>query len=132
MANPFDQFDGPRANPFDQFDPGYKPPSRSLGAVLNDTVIEAGNAVAGAVGSAANFVAPGNRVSQFIDQNIVKAGEAAQSDAVKAEKARFNQEVQGADGVMGELGAVAGYIARNPLLTAAQAAGSFAVPGAAV
>ncbi|CAB5675302.1 LPD5 domain-containing protein [Comamonas aquatica] len=101
-------------------------------AAINDTVIEGANAAAGTASAVANFVRPGNAASQWIDKNIVEAGEAAQSDAVKAEKARYSQEMQNADGMGGEVGATLGYVARNPLLAAAQAAGSFATPGVAI
>lgn len=111
---------------------GEKPKSRNPLAVLNDTAIEAANAAAGGVSAAANFVKPGNDVSGWIDKNIIQAGEAAQSDVVKASKQQFRQEVQDADGVGGELAAVGKYVAQNPLLAAAQAAGSFAGPGLAV
>lgn len=118
------------------FDPGsatpYKPKSRNPLAVLNDTAIEAANAAAGGVSAAANFIKPGNDVSGWIDKNIIQAGEAAQSDVVKASKQQFRQEVQDADGVGGELAAVGKYVAQNPLLAAAQAAGSFVGPGLAV
>ncbi|EPD35129.1 hypothetical protein HMPREF9701_05508 [Delftia acidovorans CCUG 274B] len=112
--------------------PPAKPKSRNPLAVLNDTAIEAANAAAGGVSAAANFVKPGNDVSGWIDKNIIQAGEAAQSDVVKASKQQFRQEVQDADGVGGELAAVGKYVAQNPLLAAAQAAGSFAGPGLAV
>ena len=105
---------------------------RTLAAIANDTVIEAANAAAGGVSAAANFIRPGNSVSGWIDKNIVEAGEASQSDAVKAEKQRFRQDVANADGVMDELGAVGRYVVNNPGLAAAQAAGSFAGPAAAV
>lgn len=101
-------------------------------AAINDTVIEGANAAAGTASAVANFVRPGNAASQWIDKNIVEAGEAAQSDVVKAEKARYSQEMQDADGMGGEVGATLGYVARNPLLAAAQAAGSFAAPGVAI
>ena len=106
--------------------------SRGLLAVANDTVIEAANAAAGGLSSAANFIKPGNAVSGWIDKNIIQAGEESQSDVVKASKKKFREGVANADGVMGELGAVGGYIVENPLLAAAQAAGSFVGPGAAV
>ncbi|WP_052095265.1 PLxRFG domain-containing protein [Comamonas thiooxydans] len=106
--------------------------SRGLLAVANDTVIEAANAAAGGLSSAANFIKPGNTVSGWIDKNIIQAGEESQSDVVKASKKKFREGVENADGVMGELGAVGSYIAENPLLAAAQAAGSFVGPGAAV
>ncbi|MFG0602493.1 LPD38 domain-containing protein [Delftia sp. WSY_4] len=109
-----------------------KPKSRNPLSVLNDTAIEAANAAAGGVSAAANFVKPGNDVSGWIDKNIIQAGEAAQSDVVKASKQQFRQEVQDADGVGGELAAVGKYVAQNPLLAAAQAAGSFVAPGLAV
>ncbi|MFC4923584.1 LPD38 domain-containing protein [Delftia deserti] len=109
-----------------------KPKSRSPLTVLNDTAIEAANAAAGGVSAAANFVKPGNDVSGWIDKSIIQAGEAAQSDVVKASKQQFRQEVQDANGVGGELAAVGKYVAQNPLLAAAQAAGSFAGPGLAV
>ncbi|MDH0363468.1 LPD38 domain-containing protein [Comamonas aquatica] len=101
-------------------------------AAINDTVIEGANAAAGTASAIANFVRPGNVASQWVDKNIVEAGEAAQSDVVKAEKARYSQEMQDADGMGGEVGATLGYVARNPLLAAAQAAGSFATPGLAI
>ncbi|WP_167009250.1 PLxRFG domain-containing protein [Comamonas sp. Tr-654] len=106
--------------------------SRGLMAVANDTVIEAANAAAGGLSSAANFIKPGNAVSGWIDKNIIQAGEESQSDVVKASKKKFREGVENADGVMGELGAVGSYIAENPLLAAAQAAGSFVGPGVAV
>ncbi|WPG35296.1 PLxRFG domain-containing protein [Variovorax sp. EBFNA2] len=110
-----------------------KPPSsRSALAVANDTVIEAANAVAGGVSAAANFVKPGNAVSKFIDDKIIKAGEESQSDVVKASKKKFRDDVEGADGVGDELKAAGGYVLENPLLSAAQAAGSFVGPGAAI
>ncbi len=108
------------------------PRSRSPFAVANDTVIEAANAVAGGVGSVANFVAPGNRVSRFIDENIIKPGEKSQSDIVKAEKQQFSSDIAAADGLIDEAKIAAKYAATNPLLSAAQAAGSFALPGGAV
>lgn len=111
---------------------GYKPQSRSLWAVANDTVIQGANAAAGAVGAAADFIAPGNRVSKFIDESIVRPGEEAQSDAAKWSRRQFQEEVQAADGIGGELMAVGRKVVRDPLLTAAEAAGSFVVPGLAV
>lgn len=110
----------------------YEPSTRTPFAVANDTVIEAANAVAGGVGSIANFVSPGNRVSRFIDENIIKPGEQSQSDSVKAEKQQFASDIAAADGFMDEAKIAAKYAATNPLLSAAQAAGSFALPLGAV
>lgn len=107
-------------------------PSRSVLAAVNDTVIETANAFASGVGAAANFVKPGNAVSGFIDKHIIKPGEEKQSDAVKAEKKRYADEMAGADGIGDEAGATLGYAARNPLLAAGQVAGSIAGPGAAI
>lgn len=107
-------------------------PSRSVLAAVNDMVIETANAFAGGVGAAANFVKPGNAVSGFIDKHIIKPGEEKQSDAVKAEKKRYADEMAGADGIGDEAGATLGYAARNPLLAAGQVAGSIAGPGAAI
>ena len=121
------------AKPWEQaYQQPEAPKSRTLGAVANDTVIEVANAAAGGVSAAANFVKPGNAVSGWIDKNIVKAGEDSQSDVTKAAKQQFRDEVENADGVMGELGAVGKYVVQNPLLSAAQAAGSFVGPGLAV
>lgn len=116
------------------FDPETATPvrKRTLAAIANDTAIEVANAAAGGVSSAANFVRPGNAFSNWIDQNIVQPGEASQSDAVKAEKQRLQQDIANADGMMGELGAVGRYVVNNPVLAGAQAVGSFVAPGAAV
>ncbi len=107
-------------------------PKRSLVSAINDNVIEAANAAAGTASAVANFVRPGNALSDYIDKNIIEAGNAKQSDVVKAEKARYAQEMEQAQGFGDEVSATLGYVARNPLLAAAQAAGSFAGPGLAV
>ena len=122
------------AGPSSQIDAFLNPPRkwRTLAAIANDTVIEVANAAAGGVSSVANFIRPGNSVSGWIDKNIVEAGENSQSDVVKDEKQRFRQGVAGAEGAMDELGAVGRYVVDNPGLAAAQAVGSFVVPGAAV
>lgn len=111
---------------------GYKPRTRGALEAVNDWVIEGANAAAGAVGSAANFVSPGNRISQGIDENIVKPGEAKQSDTARVSRRMFQEEVAGADGIGDELMAVGRKVVRDPILSAAQAVGSFVVPGAAV
>lgn len=118
-----------RSGQQNQAEPGQP---RSLAAVANDTVVELANAAAGGVGAAADFIVPGNRVSRFIDEKIVRAGEASQSDVTKAAKERYRKAVEQADGAGGELAAVGGYVMENPLLSAAQAAGSFVGPGAAI
>lgn len=123
--------DGPWSQFVDNATPS-KPKSRGLAAFANDTVIEAANAAAGTASAVGNFISPGNNASKWIDKNIIETGEASQSDVVKAEKARYSQEMQDAQGIGDEVGATLGYAARNPLLAAAQAAGSFAGPGLAV
>ena len=57
------------------FDDTQAPPKpRGWLGFANDTVISAANQIAGGVGSIANAIVPGNRLSQFIDEDIVKAG----------------------------------------------------------
>ena len=123
------------ANPFSNPDFGASPAApkrRSLIDAVNDTVIEAANAAAGTASATGNFVRPGNAASKWIDKNIIEVGEANQTDVVKAEKARYSQEMESAQSVGDEVGPTLGYVGRNPLLAAAQAAGSFAGPGLAV
>lgn len=112
--------------------PAKEPESRHIGAVLNDTVISIANAAAGGVAAAGDAISPGNRFSKFIDENIVKAGEASQSDVVKAGREKFQREVAAADGLGGEAVAAGRYLAENPLQAAGQAIGSFAGPGLAI
>lgn len=111
-----------------------KPPpqKRSAFAVANDTVIETANAAAGGLSSAANFFRPGNAASGWIDKNIIQAGDQAQSDVTKAAKQKYQQEVESASGAGEELAAVGRHIAGSPVLSLAQAAGSFAGPGLAI
>jgi hypothetical protein len=106
-------------------------PERGVMGAINDNVIEIANAAAGGVKSISDMVSPGNRVSKFIDENIIKAGEEAQSDQVKAEKMFLRQDLQNAQGAGDEISAYLGYIARNPGLALSQVAGSFAIPGIA-
>lgn len=47
--------------------------SRGLLAVANDTVIEATNAAAGGLSSAANFIKPGNAVPAFSSRSAITA-----------------------------------------------------------
>lgn len=123
---------GSALKPFSGTLDGEKPRTRGLIEALNDNVIEFANAAAGGVSSVANMVSPGNSVSSFIDENIIKSGEQKQSDVVRAEKQRMSEGIQNAEGIAGELGAVGSYVLNNPLLAASQAAGSFVGPGAAV
>lgn len=118
---------------------GYTPPKvekplpeRSMLAAVNDTVIEAGNAVAGGVSAIANFVSPGNRVSSFINENIIEPGKASQSDRRKAIDARLSEDLAAAEGVGAEIAAIGRYAAADIPGLLGQAVGSFAIPGAAV
>ncbi|MDP3139793.1 MAG: hypothetical protein Q8N17_26085 [Burkholderiaceae bacterium] len=127
-----------RATKYQDFSPqeikdvlGIKPPKRSLFAIANDSVIEAGNAVAGTAGAVANFVQPGNAFSQGVDE-FIKGGEESQSDAVKADKSRFRERMDSAQGIGDEVAAVGGYIADAPLMALSQAAGSIAVPAGVI
>lgn len=139
-TNPFAKYTDPAAssdqdNPFAKYvQPVAAPvqPKRSLWTAINDNVIEVANAAAGNASAVANFVRPGNAASQWIDKNFIEAGQNKQSDVVKAEKARYAQEMEQAQGFGDEVSSTLGYVARNPLLAAAQAAGSFAGPGLAV
>ena len=108
-----------------------KAPDRGVLGAINDNVIEIANAAAGGVSSIANMVSPGNRVSKFIEEEIIKPGEEAQSDAVKAEKRLLRQDLQNAQGATDEVGAYLSYLANNPGLAISQVAGSFAIPGVA-
>lgn len=109
-----------------------KPRTRGLFEAVNDNVIEFANAAAGGVSALANFVKPGNAVSGFIDENIIKSGEQKQSDVVQGAKRQLSEGLQNAQGIGEEVGAVGSYVLNNPLLAASQAAGSFALPGGAV
>ena len=123
-ANPFAKYIDPAAsadqdNPFAKYvQPVATPvqPKRSLWTAINDNVIEVANAAAGNASAVANFVRPGNAASQWIDKNFIEAGQNKQSDVVKAEKARYAQEMEQAQGFGDEVSATLGYVARNPLL----------------
>ena len=112
------------------FDDTQAPPKpRGWLGFANDTVIGAANQIAGGVGSIANAVVPGNRFSQFIDEDIIKAGEAKQSDIVRQSRERFQAELENASGGWDEAAAVGRYVADNPLQVLAQAAGALALVG---
>lgn len=108
-----------------------EPQSRSAFGVANDLVIEAGNAVLGFGKSIGDFISPGNRVSKALG-GVIEDGLSKQSDVAKAAKAKLNSGIEQADGFVEEAAAMGRYALENPGLAAAQAAGSFAVPGAFV
>jgi hypothetical protein len=108
-------------------------PARSRGAfeAVNDTVIEGANAVLGGVKAVGDFVAPGNAVSRGA-QALIDEGQSRQSNVVRDERARLQEDLALAETAGEEITTVLGYMARNPVLTAAQMAGMLAVPGAAI
>lgn len=107
------------------------PQGRNAFAVVNDNVIEAGNAVLGFGKSVGDFIVPGNRVSKALG-GLIEEGLSKQSDATKQQKAKLNAEIASADGFLGEAAAMGRYALENPDLAISQAIGSFALPGAAV
>lgn len=110
---------------------GVAAKERGAFGAINDTVIEVGNAATGAAKAVSDFISPGNPVSKFLEDRI-QEGNASQSDATKAEKQRLAEETDTSESWTGEVSAYLGYAARNPVLAAAQAAGSFVLPGGAV
>jgi hypothetical protein len=102
-------------------------PRGVLGAA-NDYAIEAANSAAGLVGSIGNMVSPGNRVSQFIDENIIERGPAMQSIPAQIAKRRLGASLA-TDDIGTQASGVWDYVTENPGLAAAQAAGSFAPLG---
>jgi diguanylate cyclase (GGDEF)-like protein len=108
-----------------------KPQSRNAFAVANDTVIELANAIVGGLAAVGDFASPGNRASKAMKE-FVREGEESQSDVTKASKKKFRDELAKSETIKEDLSAVGGYIKENPLLTAAQAVGSFVGPGVAV
>ena len=93
-----------------------------------DVVIEAANAAAGLVGSASEFVSPGNRFSRAIQENIIEPGRARQTVPTQLAKQNLARGLESS-----ELGpqarAVYEYVTENPMLALGQAAGSFAPIG---
>lgn len=90
----------------------------------NDLAIEAANSAAGLVSGIGNFVSPGNRFSQGIEENLIKPGEAKQSIPTALAK-RALQRGMSTSEFGPQASSVYEYITENPGLAAAQAAGSF-------
>lgn len=93
-----------------------------------DVVIEAANAAAGLVGSAGEFISPGNRVSAAIRENIIEPGEARQTVPTQLAKRALARGLESSEFVP-QASAVYQYVTENPLLAAGQALGSFAPIG---
>lgn len=115
------------AEEYEVFDPRKK---RNVGAVANDAAIEMANAAAGAVKSGIDFVQPGTEISRGI-QRFIEHGEQSQSYAAQRSKRQL-AEALNTDQVGTQLGGVWDYATGSPILAASQAAGSFALPGAAI
>lgn len=94
-----------------------------LGGV-NDLIIEAGNAAAGIASGVGEFVAPGNRFSRGIQENIIEPGEAKQSIPTALAKRALQRGMSSSE-FGPQATAVYDYVTENPGLAAAQAVGSF-------
>jgi hypothetical protein len=93
-----------------------------------DVVIEAANAAAGLVGSASEFISPGNRLSRGIRQNIIEPGEARQTVPTQLAKRNLARGLESSE-IGPQARAVYDYVTENPLLAFGQAAGGFAPVG---
>lgn len=93
-----------------------------------DVAIEAANAAAGLVGSVGEFVAPGNRFSAGIRENIIEPGEARQTVPTQLAKRALSRGLESSE-FGPQASAVYQYVTENPLLAAGQALGSFAGVG---
>jgi len=89
-----------------------------------DVVIEAANAAAGLVGSASEFVSPGNRFNRAIQENIIEPGVARQTVPTQLAKRNLARGLESSE-FGPQARAVYDYVTENPLLTLGQAAGSF-------
>lgn len=93
-----------------------------------DVVIEAANAAAGLVGSASEFISPGNRLSRGIRENIIEPGEARQTVPTQLAKRNLARGLESSE-IGPQARAVYDYVTENPLLAFGQAAGGFAPVG---
>jgi hypothetical protein len=93
-----------------------------------DVVIEAANAAAGLVGSASEFISPGNRLSRGIRENIIEPGEARQTVPTQLAKRNLARGLESSE-IGPQARAVYEYVTENPLLAFGQAAGGFAPVG---
>ena len=93
-----------------------------------DVVIEAANAAAGLVGSASEFVSPGNRFNRAIQENIIEPGVARQTVPTQLAKRNLARGLESSE-FGPQARAVYDYVTENPMLTLSQAAGSFGPVG---
>jgi hypothetical protein len=105
-----------------------KDTSSGLFGGAQDVVIEAANAAAGLVGSASEFVSPGNRLSRGIRENIIEPGEARQTVPTQLAKRNLSRGLETSE-FGPQARAVYEYVTENPLLALGQAAGGFAPVG---
>lgn len=89
-----------------------------------DVVIEAANAAAGLVGSASEFVSPGNRFNRAIQENIIEPGRARQTVPTQLAKQNLARGLETSE-FGPQARAVYDYVTENPMLALGQAAGSF-------
>jgi hypothetical protein len=106
------------------------PKSRNIAAVANDLAIEFANAAVGGVKSIADFVEPGTDFSKGLGE-FIESGERKQSLASQISKEKLGRALE-SDEIGTQLKGVGSYVTESPLLTAAQALGSFVVPGSAI
>lgn len=135
MAKPWERYQAASSGgkPWEKYGAGatVKEPTRGVLQAVGDTALEVGTAAVGSVGAIGDFVLPGNPVSKALDE-VVEYGHGLQSDVAKQGRAKFQQDLEQAEGVGDDLAAVGNYLKESPLQAAAQAAGSFIVPGGAI
>ena len=106
------------------------PASRNPFAVANDLVITGANQFLGGAQAVSDFISPNNKFSQGVEE-LIKEGEAKQSDVVKASQRKLGQALDTED-IGTQLRGVKDFVLENPGQAAAMAAGSFAIPFGAI
>ena len=106
------------------------PASRNIAAVANDLVITGANAALGGAQAVSDFISPNNKFSQGVEE-LIKEGEAKQSDVVKEGRRKLGQALDTED-IGTQLRGVKDFVLENPGQAAAMAAGSFAIPFGAI
>jgi hypothetical protein len=107
-----------------------KPATRNPFAVANDLVISTANQFLGGAQAVSDFISPNNKFSQGVEE-LIKEGEAKQSDVVKASQRKLGQALDTED-IGTQLRGVKDFVLENPGQAAAMAAGSFAIPFGAI
>jgi hypothetical protein len=106
------------------------PASRNPFAVANDLVITGANQFLGGAQAVSDFISPNNKFSQGVEE-LIKEGEAKQSDVVKESRRKLGQALDTED-IGTQLRGVKDFVLENPGQAAAMAAGSFAIPFGAI